>query len=97
MELIRPLYKVKEKDIIAWAEYNGFSFLQCACKLTAKDADIELSSKRKEIKSLIEYIKTQNPEADDNIFRSLHNVNLATIPGWRDRDEGVSHSFLELY
>lgn len=97
MELIRPLYKVKEKDIIAWAEYNGFKFLQCACKLTAKNADIELSSKRKEIKSLIEYIKTQNPEADDNIFRSLHNVNLATIPGWRDRDEGELHSFLELY
>ena len=97
MELIRPLYKVKEKDIIAWAEYNGFKFLQCACKLTAKNADIELSSKRKEIKSLIEYIKTQNPEADDNIFRSLHNVNLATIPGWRDRDEGDLHSFLELY
>ncbi len=97
MELIRPLYKVKEKDIISWAEYNELKFLQCACKMTAKNADIELMSKRKEIKALIEYIKTQNPEADDNIFRSLHNVNLATIPGWRDRDCGESHTFLEDY
>ena len=97
MELIRPLYKVKEKDIIAWAEYNGLKFLQCACKMTAKNADIELMSKRKEIKALIEYIKTQNPEADDNIFRSLHNVNLATIPGWRNRDSGEIHTFLEDY
>lgn len=97
MELIRPLYKVKEKDIIAWAEYNELKFLQCACKMTAKNADIELMSKRKEIKALIEYIKTQNPEADDNIFRSLHNVNLATLPGWRDSDSGELHSFLEKY
>ena len=97
MELIRPLYKVKEKDIISWAEHNGLKFLQCACKMTEKNADIELMSKRKEIKALIEYIKTQNPEADDNIFRSLHNVNLATIPGWRDSDSGELHSFIEDY
>ena len=97
MELIRPLYKVKEKDIISWSEYNGLKFLQCACKMTEKNADIELMSKRKEIKALIEYIKTQNPEADDNIFRSLHNVNLATIPGWRDCDSGELHSFIEDY
>ncbi len=97
MELIRPLYKVKEKDIINWAEYNGFKFLQCACKMTEKNADIELTSKRKEIKQLIADIKLQNSEADDNIFRSLHNVNLATIPGFRDKDSGTLHSFLENY
>ena len=97
MELIRPLYKVKEKDIINWAEYNGFKFLQCACKMTEKNADIELMSKRKEIKQLIADIKLQNPEADDNIFRSLHNVNMATIPGFRDSDSGQLHSFLEKY
>lgn len=97
MELIRPLYKVKEKDIISWAQYNGFKFLQCACKMTEINADIELTSKRKEIKQLISDIKLQNPEADDNIFRSLHNVNLATIPGYRDRDSGDLHSFLENY
>ena len=97
MELIRPLYKVKEKDIINWAEYNGFKFLQCACKMTEKNAAIELASKRKEIKQLIADIKLQNPEADDSIFRSLHNVNMATLPGWRDRDSGELHSFLEKY
>lgn len=97
MELIRPLYKVKEKDIIAWSEYNRLKFLQCACKMTEKNADIELTSKRKEIKQLIADIKLQNPNADDNIFRSLHNVNMATIPGWRDRDSGELHSFLENY
>ena len=97
MELIRPLYKVKEKDIINWAESNGLKFLQCACKMTEKNADIELMSKRKEIKQLIADIKLQNPEADDNIFRSLHNVNMATIPGFRDSDSGELHSFLEKY
>ena len=97
MELIRPLYKVKEKDIINWAESNGLKFLQCACKMTEKNADVELLSKRKEIKQLIADIKLQNPEADDNIFRSLHNVNMATIPGFRDSDSGQLHSFLEKY
>lgn len=97
MELIRPLYKVKEKDIINWAESNGLEFLQCACKMTEKNADIELMSKRKEIKQLIADIKLQNAEADDNIFRSLHNVNMATIPGYRDSDSGELHSFLEKY
>ena len=97
MELIRPLYKVKENDIISWANYNGFEFLQCACKMTEKNADIELTSKRKEIKQLIADIKLQNPEADDCIFRSLHNVNMATMPGWRDRDSGEAHTFLEKY
>ncbi len=97
MELIRPLYKVKEKDIIAFAKYNGLEFLQCACKFTEESTQKEDLSKRKEIKSLIEYIKTQNPEADDNIFRSLHNVNLAALPGWRERDSGEVHSFTEDY
>ena len=97
MELIRPLYRVKEKDIIAWANYNDLHFLQCACKMTEKNADIELMSKRKEIKALIEYIKTMNSEVEDNIFRSLHNVNLATLPGWRDSDNGELHSFIEKY
>ena len=97
MELIRPLYKVKEKDIIAFAKYNGLEFLQCACKFTEESSQKEELSKRKEIKNLIEYIKKQNPEADDNIFRSLHNVNLAALPGWRERDSGEVHSFTEDY
>ncbi len=97
MELIRPLYKVKENDIISWAKYNGFKFLQCACKMTEKNPEIEFASKRKEIKELIAEIKKQNPAVDDNIFRSLHNVNLATIPAWRDSDNGELHSFLEKF
>ena len=97
MELIRPLYKVKERDIISWSKYNGLEFLQCACKMTEKNSDLENASKRKETKALIEDILKFNPEADDNIFRSLHNVNLATIPGYRDSDSGYLYTFKELY
>ncbi len=97
MELIRPLYKVKERDIISWANYNGLRFLQCACKFTAESEHNEELSKRKEIKALINELRKVNPEVDNNIFRSIHNVNLATIPGWRDCDNGTLHSFLENY
>lgn len=97
MELIRPLYKVKEKDISAFASYNGLNFLSCACKFTEKSAEYEGLSKRREMKKLVEDLKKLNPEADDNIFRSIHNVNMATIPAWRDRDSGELHSFLESY
>ncbi len=97
MELIRPLYKVKEQDIISWSRYNGLEFLQCACKRTEKNSDLENSSKRREIKALIAEIKKINPSVDDNIFRSLHNVNLATLPGYRDSDSGRLYTFNELY
>ena len=97
MELIRPLYKVKEDDIISWANYNGLTFLQCACRFTADSVYNEGMSKRKEIKGLIKEIKHINPAVDDNLFRSMHNVNLATMPGYRDSDSGSVHSFLERY
>ncbi len=97
MELIRPLYKVKERDIVSWANYNNLEFLQCACRFTEESEHNESLSKRKETKALIKYIRTFNKEADDNIFRSLHNVNMATMPGWRDSDSGDTHSFLEKY
>ena len=97
MELIRPLYKVKEQDIISWSRYNGLEFLQCACKMTEKNSDLENTSKRRETKQLIADILKFNPEADDNIFRSLHNVNLATIPGYRDSDSGKLYTFNEIY
>ncbi|MBP3706368.1 MAG: tRNA 2-thiocytidine biosynthesis protein TtcA [Clostridia bacterium] len=97
MSLIRPLYKVKERDIISWANYNNLKFLQCACRFTAESTEREDLSKRKETKALIKEIRKFNPEADDNIFRSLHNVNMATIPGWRESDKGQVHSFLEKY
>ena len=97
MELIRPLYKVKEQDIISWANYNNLRFLQCACRFTEKSEEFEDLSKRREIKKLIAEIKNKNPHVDDNVFRSIHNVNLATLPAYRDRDGGALHSFLEKY
>lgn len=97
MELIRPLYKVKEKDIIAWSKYNELSFLQCACKFTAESTEHEELSKRKEIKRLIADIKKTNPAVDDNLFRSAHNVNLSAIVGYRDSDKGDKHTYLENY
>ena len=97
MELIRPLYKVKEQDIVSWANYNNLRFLQCACRFTEKSEEFEDLSKRREIKKLIAEIKNKNPHVDDNIFRSIHNVNLATLPAYRDRDGGALHSFLEKY
>ena len=97
MELIRPLYKVKERDIIAWANYNDLHFLRCACKFTLDSAEDEMLSKRQEMKELVKTLRKTNPDADDNIFRSLHNVNMATIPGWRNNDSGDKHSFLERY
>lgn len=97
MELIRPLYKVKERDIISWANYNDLHFLRCACKFTADSADDEMLSKRQEMKTLVKTLRKTNPDVDNNIFRSLHNVNMATIPGWRDSDSGEKHSFIENY
>ena len=97
MELIRPLYKVKERDVISWANYNDLHFLRCACKFTADSAEDEKLSKRQEMKQLVKTLRQTNPDADNNIFRSLHNVNMATIPGWRDSDSGEKHSFIENY
>ncbi len=97
MELIRPLYMVKEHEIINWANYNDLKFLRCACRFTADSAEDDSMSKRLEMKNLVKELRKTNPEVDENIFRSLHNVNLATIPGWRDCDSGEIHSFLENY
>lgn len=97
LELIRPLYKVKEQAIISWANHNDLKFLQCACRFTEDSEIYEGLSKRKEIKNLISEIKKKNPAADDNIFRSLHNVNLSQIVGWRNADKEELHTFLEKY
>lgn len=97
MELIRPLYKVKERDIISWSNYNGLNFLRCACKFTEDSATDVMLSKRQEMKTLVKNLRKTNPDVDDCIFRSLHNVNMATIPGWRDSDSGEKHSFTENY
>lgn len=97
MELIRPLYKVKERDIISWANYNGLEFLQCACKFTEAGMHNEELSKRKETKKIIKDLRKINPNVDDNVFRSMHNVNLAQIVGYRDFDGNDKHLFTERY
>ena len=82
MELIRPMYMVKEDDIISWARYNDLKFIQCACRFTEhyKSCDnIDGLSKRQEIKSLIKEIKKVNPNVDKNIFKSMYNVKLDTV------------------
>jgi len=95
MELIRPLYKVHEEDVIAWAKYNDLHFIQCACKITEKIEQGTGGSKRHEMKMLVKQLKTINPNFDLNIFTSLHNVNLDTVIGYREN--GKRHSFLENY
>lgn len=94
MELIRPLYCVKEQDIIAWARYHELHFLQCACRLTAR-SDEPGVSKRQEIKQLLRELKKGNPNIENNIFSSLHAVCLDTLPGYKSH--GTAHSFLEGY
>lgn len=94
MELIRPLYCVKEQDILAWVRYHELSFLQCACRLTAR-SDEPGASKRQEVKRLIAALKKETPNIEDNIFSSLHAVSLDTMPGYLSR--GAAHSFLENY
>ncbi|MDE5896615.1 MAG: tRNA 2-thiocytidine biosynthesis protein TtcA [Clostridia bacterium] len=95
MELIRPLYSVREKNIRAWAEYNGLSFLNCACRFTERVANKEDESKRREMKTLIARLESDNPEAANNVFRSLHNVCLDCIVGWRRG--GERGNFLDTY
>lgn len=96
MELIRPLYYVREKDIIAFRDYNNLKFLQCACKFTEQSAHDENSSKRKYIKNLISSLAKENPQIEKNIFRSVENVNLSTIIAYKDKDN-VRHNFLDDY
>lgn len=98
MELIRPMYLIREEDIIRWRDRHGLKFLQCACKFTEENHDIsneENKSKRLEIKHLIKELKKVNPFVEGNIFRSVENVNLKTVIAYKD-DEG-KHMFLEDY
>ena len=97
MELIRPLYLVREDDIKKWRDYNELHFLQCACKFT-ETCSIEggdSSSKRMEIKHLIRELKKTNPFVEGNIFKSVENVNLSTVIAYKQN--GVKHHFLESY
>ena len=94
LELIRPMYYIKEKDIISWVNFNQLKFLNCACRFTEK-SEYEDNSKRKEIKQLIKDLKKKNENIDINIFRSTCNVNLQTIIGYHNGEE--EHHFLDDY
>lgn len=98
MELIRPLYLVRESDIIKWRDYNNLDFLQCACKFTEDNyqEDKETASKRKLVKNLIKELKQKDKQIDANIFKSVENVNLATIIAYKDK-KNIKHNFLDDY
>ena len=98
MELIRPLYLVREDDIKAWRDYNGLQFLRCACKFTeaCETCDNEENtSKRLEVKELIKTLKQVNPYVEANIFKSVENVNLDTMICYKTG--GEKHHFLDTY
>lgn len=98
MELIRPLYLIREDDIIHWARYNDLHFIQCACRFTENCASCggtEKGSKRAEIKELIHTLEKQSPYVAKNIFRSVENVNLNTVIAYKK--DGVRHHFLDDY
>ena len=99
MELIRPMYLVREDDIKHWRDYNNLHFIQCACRFTDTcttcRTDGSTVSKRMEIKNLIAELKKTNPFIESNIFKSVENVNLKTIVAYKK--DGVKHSFLESY
>lgn len=98
MELIRPMYLIREDSIKAWRDYNDLHFIQCACKFTDTCTTCnneETKSKRMEIKQLIRTLKKTNPFIESNIFRSVENVNLDTVVGYKQY--GERHYFLENY
>ncbi len=98
MELIRPLYKVREHDIINFAKNNGLEFIRCACRFTDNNehsSDGVGDSKRLEMKALIKTLEATNKNAALSIFKSAYNANLDTLIGYKK--DGVQHNFLEEY
>ncbi|WP_448915537.1 ATP-binding protein [Eubacterium ramulus] len=97
MELIRPLYLIREDDIKKWRDSNDLHFIQCACKFTdtCSTCGGENTSKRVEVKNLIRQLKETNPFVEANIFKSVENVNLSTVIAYKQG--GVKHHFLDDY
>ena len=96
MELIRPMYRIHEDDILAWCKYNDLKFINCACAFSAANADTEeITSKRLEVKLLLKQLRKTNPEIEDNIFRAMHAVYINTFPGYKFDSE--YHTFLDFY
>ncbi|WP_290906498.1 ATP-binding protein, partial [Eubacterium sp.] len=97
MELIRPMYLIREDDIKRWRDYNDLHFIQCACKFTdtCTSCNPDNASKRQEIKNMIREMKKVNPQVESNIFRSVENVNIDTVIAYKK--DGIKHNFLENY
>lgn len=98
MELIRPMYCIREEAIIRWAKHNNLEFLQCACRFVdeySSSADGIGKSKRQEIKILLKELEKANPGIEHSIFKSIHSVCLDTFPGYKQ--QGEYHSFLNEY
>ena len=98
MELIRPMYLIKEADIITWRDYNQLEFLQCACRFTesiSESGDGVGESKRQEMKELIKQLRSTSEVIDRNIFRSVHDVNLDTLIGYHNTN--MKYCFLDDY
>ena len=102
MELIRPMYLIREEDIIHWCHYNELEFIRCACRFTEQyeagreqGVNREQGAKRYEVKELIRELRQKSPYIEKNIFRSVENVNLSTIIAYKEN--GVKHHFLDTY
>ena len=97
MELIRPMYMVREADIKAWRDYNNLHFIQCACRFTERCATCggEKGSKRDEMKELIAELRKRCDTIDMNIFNSVHKINLKTVIGYHKGD--WTYNFLDDY
>ena len=95
MELIRPMYFIRERDIVGWKNYHRLEFLQCACRFTEGAERKEINSQRSETKKLIRSLLSYNPQVEKNIFKSAENVTLDMILGYKKG--GVRHSFLDDY
>ncbi|MBR2441941.1 MAG: tRNA 2-thiocytidine biosynthesis protein TtcA [Clostridia bacterium] len=97
MELIRPMYCILEKDILRWKEHNGLEFIACACKFTKNLAggDEDTFSARRKVKELIALLKEENPNVENNIFQSIHNVQLDTLAEYKK--DGEKNSFLDKF
>ena len=95
MQLIRPLYFVKEADVINWRDKNNLEFIQCACKFTEDYAAGKKNSKREEMKNLIKQLRNTYHNVDMNIYKSTENVNLDTIISYRKNDD--IYNFIDEY
>ena len=97
MELIRPMYCILERDIVRWQEYNNLQFIACACKFTQNltGGDEDTFSARRKVKALIAELRQENDGVENNIFQSIHNVQLDTLIEYKQ--DGEKHSFLEKF